>query len=164
MSIKPSRIELDKHDGITIQLINKADGTVQTITMDGKKIKMEVTRPGGVEGSTIVQDAESVTIKCDKFVVDAAKTLNLNSARITANGPDGLLPADSVTVMTEAFQVEALLSAMVNSPSVTVDSANLKLLAATLMVIGISTFTGDVNIGPLLNVIGAVTIDGIPIP
>jgi hypothetical protein len=97
MSTKPSSIELDKEKGIIIQLQN---GTVtQTITLDGNAITMEV-KGDGVK-STIVQTADSVTVKCDNFVVDS-KTVKCTGSVSAAleSGPSQLTltPTDAAMV------------------------------------------------------------------
>jgi hypothetical protein len=63
------KIDMDKHQGIKVELLNAEGATVQSIYMDGLKITTTVQGPAFT--STIVQDCESVTVTAERFVVNA---------------------------------------------------------------------------------------------
>ena len=62
------KIDMDKHQGIKVELLNVEGATVQSIYMDGLKITTTVQGPAFT--STIVQDCESVTVTAERFVVN----------------------------------------------------------------------------------------------
>jgi hypothetical protein len=78
MSSKVNRIELDKNQGLTIQ-VTFGEQT-QTIRLDGTQVTIEVK--AGDKVSTIVQTATGVTIKADSFKVD--------SSDVSINGSSGV--------------------------------------------------------------------------
>jgi hypothetical protein len=67
MSLKINRIELNKQEGMTLQVVNGE--SVQSIKLDGDKITFEVTNGGST--SKIVQTPDGVTIDCNNFKVNA---------------------------------------------------------------------------------------------
>lgn len=62
-------ITLDKADGLTLVVEDESASTKQTIRLSKDSIVLQVE--GGTGTSTITQGADSVTIKCKKFAVDA---------------------------------------------------------------------------------------------
>jgi hypothetical protein len=143
MSTKPSRIELDKEDGITVQLINGA--TTQTLTIDGNKITMEVKGPLGA--STIVQDQSSVTIKCDNFVVDS-KTLRCagSMSALLQSGPSTLelSPANAALAAPET-SVSGESMANVQAPAITVTAVEALTLTAPAGVVEVDGLTVSIT-------------------
>lgn len=160
MSTKPSRIELDKEQGITIQLINGP--TTQTITIDGTTITMEVKGPAG--RSTIVQDARSVTVDCDDFVVKA-KTIKCSGsvAAEVASGASHLQLAPARAALAGPIaSLSGSAEASLNASAVSIDAA----AALALTAAGLVNVTGlGVNVlGPTGVKLEGVLLDFVGIP
>ena len=79
------RIDLNKAGGITITVENADAEIVQTAVLDGTSITL--TCEGSDAASMITQDAESISIKCNDFTVDA-ETITLQSSRDTLHKSD----------------------------------------------------------------------------
>src|SRR3954453_826075 len=86
MSLKVNRIELDKSKGLTIEVLNGTSH--QKIFLDGDKITIPVTGPGGA-GSTIEQTPRPVTITADNFLVTARQRIAVTASPSAnmASGP-----------------------------------------------------------------------------
>lgn len=128
MSTKPSRIELDKEAGITVQLINGP--VTQTITIDGTSITMEVKGPLGV--STIVQDQNSVTVRCDAFTVES-KTIRCTAAMsaLLQCSPSQLeLSPANAALMAPTVEVTGEAVATLMAPTIAVTAVDALALAA----------------------------------
>jgi phage baseplate assembly protein gpV len=114
------RIDMDKQGGITVEVVNGA--RTQRMTMDGTRIQLEVEGPAGK--SQIIQDDASVTVKCNRFVVDAgtieckAKTTSSyeSGASLMAKAPQVSLKADA------ALQMNAATATLAASGSCSVTS------------------------------------------
>ena len=139
MSVKVNRIELDKTNGLTIQVLNGA--FTQTIFLDGQQITITVAGPSGQ--STIVQTPNSVTINADAFTV-TAKTATINT-----------LPTSLALTMASATLESAAVS-LVGTGTITETAPTIELTAATEMTL--TAPTGIVINAPDL------VVDGIPIP
>jgi hypothetical protein len=115
MSLKVNRIELDKSKGLTIEVLNGTSH--QKIFLDGDKITITVTGPGGA-GSTIEQTPRAVTITADNFIVNARQTIAMTATTSAnmASGPSHVEvnPAEATLSGLEAM-VDGQMSATVKS-------------------------------------------------
>ncbi|MCY1059593.1 hypothetical protein [Nannocystis sp. SCPEA4] len=72
-------LEMSKERGVTITVENAEGKTVQTITMDGTTLTIQVA--GEQETSTLTQTAEKVTISCKDFSVVARNSISCVAAK-----------------------------------------------------------------------------------
>jgi hypothetical protein len=159
MSTKPSRIELDKEAGITIQLINGA--ITQTITIDGTSVTIEVKGPLG--RSTYVQDQNNVRINCDNFMVQS-KTI-MCSASMSAIVESGasvleLSPANASLTATEAsvnaeaavnIEAGAACTVTAGAAAVVTAGAAVEIDGATVSITGLTSTEME---APLMTFVG----------
>lgn len=90
-------IELDKEKGITVKVEDPDGQITQTITMDAKSITTEMKNSSAT--STVVQKAESVTVTCQDFTVDA-DTVTLKSKKVSKWTSQDTLTLESTKDMT----------------------------------------------------------------
>jgi hypothetical protein len=166
MSTKPSRIELDKEAGITIQLIN--GGITQTITIDGTSVTIEVKGPMG--RSTYVQDQNQVRIDCDNFMV-RSKTI-MCSASMSAmieSGPSVLelspanasLTAPEVSLNAEAavnIEAGAACTVTAGAGATVTAGAAVAITGATVAITGATSTEME---APIMTFMGVPDFDGI---
>ncbi len=135
------KIELDKQKGITVQVEN-ADGQItQTVTMDGTTLTIEVK--GQSDTSTIVQKADSVTVTCKDFTVDA-ETITLKSSKASSWTSQDTLKVESTKDMTltssakltQSATQDAKLSSSANVNVEATSNLTLKGMAAAMSATG----------------------------
>lgn len=90
-------IELDKEKGVTVKVEDPDGQVTQTITMDSKSITTEMKNSS--KTSTVVQKAESVTVTCQDFTVDA-DTVTLKSKKASSWTSQDTLKLESTKDMT----------------------------------------------------------------
>lgn len=102
-------IQMEKAGGVSIVIDNDDDSVTQTIHLDGQKLTMTVKCKG--DTSSYVQDAKSVTIKCDDFKVEA-KTITCSSSKESKYESDDTLLLSSKRDMTIKSQADLKQSAV----------------------------------------------------
>jgi hypothetical protein len=102
-------IELDKEKGITVKVEDPDGQITQTITMDSKSITTEMKNSSAT--STIVQKAESVTVTCQDFTVDA-DTVTLKSKKTSLWTSQDTLTLESTKDMTFTSNAKLTQSAL----------------------------------------------------
>jgi phage baseplate assembly protein gpV len=167
--VKVNRIELDKTQGLTIQVLNGVKQ--QTIFLDGDKLTITVRGPGGT--STIEQTPTSVTVTADtvrvtadQFIVNArtiTETAAIEAMRRSGASSVLMSPASVVTV---APEISLLGEANVNltAPTITAEAEAVFNVASPGV---IALEGGDVSIagasgvqieGPTIALMGAVAL------
>jgi|APCry1669190288_1035285.scaffolds.fasta_scaffold03000_4 hypothetical protein len=105
------QIELDKKGGIKITVIDADGNKSQTIEMDGSQLVLTVKDQSNT--STITQKPDQITIKCDKFMIDA-KEITTKSSEATKMTADGTMDLTSTQNMTLKSSQDAEVSATAN--------------------------------------------------
>ena len=90
-------IELDKNNGITVQVVNSDDSITSTVHMDGKKITTTVK--GSDATSTIVQEPATITVTCKDFILDT-ETITMKSSKASSWKSQDTLSVESTKDMT----------------------------------------------------------------
>lgn len=162
MSVKANRIELDKTQGLTIQIRNGVN--TQTIFLDGEKITLTVVGPEGT--STIEQTPTTVTVTADSFIVNAKTISETGSAAATmSSGASSVeLTAKAATVtapeidLTGTTQIDAKAPALslTGAESVALTAAPLGELSLTANNVTITAETGMELGAPSLTLMGTV--------
>src|SRR5512140_2745539 len=119
-------IELDKVKGVTVKVEDPDGQITQTITMDSKSITTEMKNSSAT--STIVQKAESVTVTCQDFKVDA-DTITLLSKKDSKWTSQQKLTVESTQDMTFTSSAKLTQSAtqdakLSSSAKVTVEATS----------------------------------------
>jgi len=183
VSVKVNRIELDKTNGLTIQVVNGVKR--QTIFLDGDKITITVRGPTGT--SIIEQTPTTVTVSADNFIVNA-KTITQNavveasiSAGATPLPPRPVKPGDPpepvrmtpgpsrvtlipASVVTMAPEIALLGEANVNltAPTITSEAEAAFNVVSPLLVsleggnVNVTALTGVEIEAPNIALIGAI--------
>lgn len=118
-------VKLSKESGITVVVINEADGITQTIHMDGTQILTKVE--GKRETSTITQREDSIAIKCKTYTVDA-ETITCTSTKQTKHESKDTFLATSANNMTLETRKNLTEKAVAN---VTVEGMKIKTTSKT---------------------------------
>jgi len=120
VSVKVNRIELDKAKGLTIQVVNGIKQ--QTIFLDGDKITITVTGPGGT--STIEQTPTTVTVTADNFIVNAKTITEAATIEATIRSGASSVLVNPASAVTTAPEISLLGEANVNltSPTITAEA------------------------------------------
>lgn len=169
MSVKVNRIELDKRKGLTIQVVNGVHQ--QTIFLDGDKLTITVSGPGGE--STIEQTptsvtvtADTVTVLADSFIVNAKTITETAAVEATLRSGASSVLVSPLAVATTAPAVSLLGEVNVNltAPTITAEAEALFNVASPGVV---SIEGGNVHLvgasgveieGPTIALVGAVAI------
>lgn len=126
------RIEMDKEEGITVTVTNGEQNIVQTAVLNGASITL--TSKGDKGTSTIIQDPETISVKCKTFNLEA-ETITCVSKKESSLECGGKLSVSSKDDMSfksdSAFNVKAAKSttkadqaAEISSGTVTLDGIN----------------------------------------
>lgn len=134
-------IEMDKQKGITVKVNNADANIVQTVVMDGTSITLKVA--GASDTSTVVQKADSVTVTCKDFKVDA-DTVTLLSKQASKWTSQQTLTLESTQDMsftsqaklTQSATADAKLSSTANVNVEATGQLGLKGLSASMQATG----------------------------
>jgi hypothetical protein len=129
MSVKANRIELDKTQGLTIQILNGVN--TQTIFLDGEKITITVVGPEGT--STIEQTPTTVTVTADSFIVNARTISEIGSVAATMSSGASSVALTAETATVTAPQIDLTGSTEINASAPTLLLTGTD--AATLMTV-----------------------------
>jgi phage baseplate assembly protein gpV len=117
-------IDLDKEKGLIVTVEDPEGKLTQTVMLDGKAITLEVKSDS--DTSTIVQKADSISVTCKAFSVDA-DTITLKSKKESAWTSEQTLKLESTKDMT--LTSSAKLTQKATQDAVLSSSANLELKA-----------------------------------
>lgn len=109
-------VEMDKEKGLILTTHDKKGEILQTVTMDGESITLEVK--GKAETSTVVQKQDSVTVTCKAFVLKA-ETIEVSSSKTSSWKSEDTFALESTKAFTldskDTLSLEAAKAASLKS-------------------------------------------------
>lgn len=103
------KIEVDKQNGILVEIANEDQNITQTIHMDGTSITIKVE--GEENTSTFVQTADSITINCKDFTLETSGTLTCKSQGATSHSSEDTFSVESTKDLSVSTQAKLTQSA-----------------------------------------------------
>lgn len=139
MSVKANRIELDKTQGLTIQILNGAN--TQTIFLDGENITITVVGPEGT--STIEQTPTKVTVTADSFIVNAKTISEIGSVAATMSSGKSSVALTAISAAVTGPAIDLTGTTEINAKAPTVSLTGIEAVALTAAPLGDLSLTAN---------------------